>query len=503
MAVADTPAFRNSIRFILDGEVIEITGVDPNRTVLQFLREDLVRTGTKEGCAEGDCGACTVVIADIDASGNRLATRAVNSCIQFLPTLDGKELVTVESLGGAERALHPAQSAMIECHGSQCGFCTPGFVMSLFALYKNNAQPSRRDIDEALAGNLCRCTGYTPIVDAALAMYADESGADGWQAQRAGGPVSSDEQARLHKLRELATDEVLCAEGHGRRFFAPQTVEQLARLVAENPSATLLAGGTDIGLWVTKQQRNLDVLIYTGNVTGLDEMVVADGYLDIGAAISLTDAMPLIIAHYPMLEELFVRFASPPIRNAGTLGGNIANGSPIGDSMPVLMVLGTKLVLNAGGQRRTVALEDFYLQYQVNDLQAGEFLERIHIPLPDDGEQVQSYKVSKRFDQDISAVCGAYRLRLDGNDVREIKIAYGGMAAIPARALHCERTLLGKEWSEGSVDQAMAALDQDFTPISDMRSSDEYRQQVCKNLLKRFYLESGTDPSPRVYSFGR
>lgn len=503
MTAADTPAFRNSIRFILDGEVIELSDVDPNRTVLQFLREDLARTGTKEGCAEGDCGACTVVIADIDTSGERLAPRAVNSCIQFLPTLDGKELLTVESLGDGERGLHPAQRAMVEQHGSQCGFCTPGFVMSLFALYKSNAQPSRCDIDEALAGNLCRCTGYTPIVAAALGMYADEPDVENWQTQPAGGVASGDEQARLKKLRDLVTDEVLCAEGSGRKFYAPHNIEQLATLLTENPSATILAGGTDIGLQVTKQQRNLEVLIYTGNVAELDESVVAEDCLDIGAAVTLTDAMSLITAHYPTLEELFVRFASPPIRNAGTLGGNIANGSPIGDSMPALMVLGATLVLNAGGRRRTVALEDFYLGYQQNALQAGEFVERIRIPLPADGEYIHSYKVSKRFDQDISAVCSAYRLRLDGNNIREVRIAYGGMAEVPARASRCEQALLGNEWNADTVDRAMLALDQDFTPISDMRSSAGYRQQVCKNLLKRFYLESGADPSPRVYSFGR
>ena len=248
---------------------------------------------------------------------------------------------------------------------------------------------------------------------------------------------------------------------------------------------------------------NLDVVIYTVNVEGLSDSTVDAGYLDIGAAVSLTDAMTLIIGHYPTLEELFVRFASPPIRNAATLGGNIANGSPIGDSMPALMVLDTELVLNTGGEKRVIPMADFYLGYQQSDLKPGEFLERIRIPLPVDGEHVQSYKVSKRFDQDISAVCAAYRLRLDGGKVAQIKIAYGGMAAIPARALQCEQSLLGHQWNEESIDRAMLALDRDFSPISDMRSSGEYRQQICKNLLKRFYLESGDTAVARVYSFGR
>jgi len=503
MSSTTVPTFRKTLRFILDGEAVELDEVDPNRTVLQFLREDIGRTGTKEGCAEGDCGACTVVVAEADESGRRLKVRAVNSCIQFLPTLDGKELLTAESLGSGEAGLHPAQKAMVECHGSQCGFCTPGFVMSLFALYKNNSQPTRREIDEALAGNLCRCTGYSPIVDAARAMYADASDSDGWLTQLPGDSAGSDEKRRLQALAGLDTDKPLHIAGCGRKFFAPQSTGELAALVEEYPSATILAGGTDVGLWVTKQRRMLDAVIYTGKVVGLDEAVLDDGYLDIGAAVSLTDAMALLIYHCPTLEELFIRFASPPIRNAATLGGNVANGSPIGDSMPALMVLGTELILNAGGRRRTIALTDFYLGYQENALKHGEFLERIRIPVPLDGEYIHSYKVSKRFDQDISAVCAAYRLRLNGTTVSEISVAYGGMAAMPARASQCEQTLLGKEWNEKNIGQAMAALDEDFTPISDMRSSSEYRQQVCKNLLMRFFLESGDTAYPRVYSFGR
>jgi xanthine dehydrogenase small subunit len=498
----DNTAYRKSLRFILDGEVVEIEDVDPNRTVLQYLREDLGRTGTKEGCAEGDCGACTVVLAEIDAAGERLEASAVNSCIQFLPTLDGKELLTVESLS-VKSDLHPSQKALIDCHGSQCGFCTPGFVMSLFALYKNNADPSRREIDEALAGNLCRCTGYTPIVDAARAMYAGASDGDGWLTLSCGETAGKDEQNRIAELAALQSDKPLCIEGAGHKFFAPKTVDQFAALVAQYPAATILAGGTDVGLWVTKQQRVLDVVVYTGNVTGINDAVVDGDCLDIGAAVSLTDAMSLIVDHYPTLEELFLRFASPPIRNAGTLGGNIANGSPIGDSMPALLVLGTELILRADGKRRTVALTDFYLGYQQTDLQPGEFLERIRIPLPGDGEHVHSYKVSKRFDQDISAVCAAYRLRLDRGKVASISVAYGGMAAIPARASQCEQALLGQEWNEDSIDKAMQALDKDFAPISDMRSSSDYRRQVSKNLLQRFFLDTGDSAIPRVYSYGR
>jgi xanthine dehydrogenase small subunit len=495
--------YRKILRFILDGEVVEITDVDPNRTVLQFLREDLGRSGTKEGCAEGDCGACTVVIADTDESGKRLRARAVNSCIQFLPTLDGKELLTVESLSRDGCELHPLQKAMIDCHGSQCGFCTPGFVMSLFALYKNNPSPTRREIDEALAGNLCRCTGYSPIVDAARAMYKVTPDSDDWLTRSCEPAIGADENRRIDKLIALSRDEPLCIEGHERKFFAPRNTDQLARLLAEHSGAVLLAGGTDVGLWVTKQHRNLEVIIYTGNVSGLTGFGIRDGYLDIGAAVSLTDAMSLIIGHYPSLEELFVRFASPPIRNAATLGGNIANGSPIGDSMPALLVLGTELILRAGQKTRSIALADFYLAYQQTALRPGEFVERIRIPLPADGALVQSYKVSKRFDQDISAVCAAYRLQLHEGKVAEICVAYGGMAAIPARAVHCEQSLLGSEWTEDAIERGMLALEKDFSPISDLRSSGEYRRRVCKNLLKRFYLETVNSTTVSVYSYGR
>jgi xanthine dehydrogenase small subunit len=497
------PAFRRTLRFILDGEIIELDDVDPNRTILQFLREDLGRTGTKEGCAEGDCGACTVVVADVPESGKRLRARAVNSCIQFLPVIDGKELLTVESLSDSGDDLHPAQKAMIDHHGSQCGFCTPGFVMSLFALHKTEPAPTRRNIDEALAGNLCRCTGYRPIVDAAIAMYAARAVTDNWLTQPCDSAVGADERQRIGKLKALSADKPLCVEGNGRKFYSPRKLDQFAALVTEYPSATILAGGTDVALWVTKQYRNPEILIYSGNVSSLNDLEISDGYMNIGAAVSLTDAMAMIVAHYPSLQPLFIRFASPPIRNAATLGGNIANGSPIGDSMPVLMVLGTELILRSGKETRSMTLEEFYLAYQQTALRSGEFIERIRIPLCDGDVFVQSYKVSKRFDQDISAVCGAYRLRLDDEKVAEVKVAYGGMAEVPARAPRCEQSLLDQEWTEVSIDRAMQALDEDFSPISDMRASAVYRRQVCKNLLKRFYLETSGLTDIEVYSHGR
>jgi xanthine dehydrogenase small subunit len=496
----DTPP--NTIRFILDGERYELADVDPTRTVLQFLREDLGRTGTKEGCAEGDCGACTVVVAELTREGDDVTVRAINSCIQFLPTLDGKELITVESLA-REDSLHPVQQAMVDHHGSQCGFCTPGFVMSLFALYKTQPRPSRREIDDALAGNLCRCTGYRPIIAAAEAMYDSETDQDWLRQPAAQGRGFKRPAKRIEALRGLRRDAGLQITSAGGTFFAPVSGDELAGLLANHPEATMLAGGTDIGLWVTKQHRELDTVIYTGRVAELQECKVTASHIEIGAAVTLADAMQTIVANYPGLDELFRRFASPPIRNAGTLGGNIANGSPIGDSMPALMVLGTSLVLRRGRSRREAPLETFYLDYQETDLRAAEFIETIRIPLLGDDVIVGSHKLSKRFDQDISAVCNAYRLELDGETVSEFRMACGGMAAIVRRAENCEALIRGKPWNEETIDAGCKALARDFEPISDMRATAGYRLRAAQNLLRRFYHESRGDLETTVYAYGR
>lgn len=492
-------AHRDTIRFLLDGELREVRDCDPTRTVLQYLREDLRRCGTKEGCAEGDCGACTVVVAEAQDTGDDLSLRAINSCIQFLPTLDGKELFTVESLGAAG-ALHPVQKAMVECHGSQCGFCTPGIVMSLFALFKNSTAPTRREIDDALAGNLCRCTGYQPIVDAAQRMYASDARRNGEAWLDTPGRLADPDRAEaLRRLRRRGSFAMKAASGS---FHAPVSLKECAQLRKKYPDATLLAGGTDVGLWVTKQLRELPDIIYLGNVAELKTVTVTASHIEIGAAVTLSDAMQVIVQHFPSLTELFLRFASPPIRNAGTLGGNIANASPIGDSMPALLALDTTLVLRSGAKSRRLPLADYFIAYQQTALRAGEFLERILLPLPVPAARVASYKVSKRFDQDISAVCAAYWLLLDGDRVRDVRIAYGGMAAVPKRALHCEAALRGERWNDDSVRLAAEALAEDFAPISDMRASAGYRREVCANLLRRFHAADGGDWQG-VYGYGR
>ncbi len=475
----------NCIRFVLDGEVVEVSNPDPTRTVLQYLREDLGRTGTKEGCAEGDCGACTIVVAD--ARGGDVKLRAINSCIQFLPTLDGKQLFTVESLADG-KDLHPVQRAMVDQHGSQCGFCTPGFVMSLFALYETDAEPSRQDIDDALSGNLCRCTGYRPIVAAAQAMY----GYDGNSA-----PIYRD------ALKSIKRTEMLVVERGGRRFLAPRTTDELAAACSEYPAATLLAGGTDVGLWVTKQHRDLDTVIYTGAVRELATVETTASHIEVGAGASLSDAAPLIVEHYPGLGELFRRFASPPIRNAGTLGGNIANGSPIGDSMAALMVIDTTLVLRCGEVEREIGLDEFYHDYMVNDLQPGEFVSRIRIPLPVGDTVVRSHKWSKRFDQDISAVCTAYSLQLNNGQVAKFRMACGGLAATVRRASKTEAVVNGFDWNAETVAKACDALVEDFRPIDDMRATADIRLAAGQNLLRRFLAETQDPTLETVYTYGR
>ncbi|WDZ97515.1 xanthine dehydrogenase small subunit [Herbaspirillum sp. WKF16] len=473
-------ASQRPIQFYYRGEIRQAAGLPNTRTVLQHLREDLHCTGTKEGCAEGDCGACTVVVGEL--RGERLELKTVNSCIQFLPTLDGRALFTVEDLKQADGCLHPVQQAMVECHGSQCGFCTPGFVMSLWGLYlkhdKDGIEPSRREIDDALSGNLCRCTGYRPIVDAARRMGRLPA-------------VAFDREQVSEALRGLRREEPLAVTHDGQTFHAPRTLAQLAALRSELPRARILAGSTDVGLWVTKHMRELGDIIYIGQVEELRAMRAADGFLEIGAGVSLEQAYGEINAYYPQeLSELWQRFASMPVRNAGTLGGNVANGSPIGDSMPWLIALGARIVLYGVNGRREMALEDFYIAYQKSALQPDEVVQSVRIPLPREGVKLRVYKLSKRFDQDISAVCAAFAFTLDDGRVKEARMCYGGMAATPKRAAGAEAVLNGKAWSEDNVRAAMAAMAQDYAPLSDMRASSAYRLRTAQNLLYRYWLET-------------
>jgi xanthine dehydrogenase small subunit len=480
-----------TVRFVLDGRVIEERDAPPTTTVLQYLRDKLGRTGTKEGCAEGDCGACTVVLGELDAAGKRIGYRAVNSCIRFLPTIDGKELVTVESLQPKGAPLHPVQQAMVDCHASQCGFCTPGFVMSLFAVYLQGTKPGSEEIVHALSGNLCRCTGYRPIVEAGCRM-AEYPQPPHWSVRE---PESA---VRIAQLRAIQRGEAL-ALGSPPRYVAPRTADELAGLYEASPRSLLVAGTTDVGLWVTKGLKDLPPMIYIGDVAELRRIGESDSRIVIGAAVSLADAYDALVRRYPMLGEMAERFASPPVRHSGTLVGNLANGSPIGDSMPILIALGASVSLRRGARRRSMPLEDLYLGYRKSAMEPGEFIEAVTVPGPVPERLVATYKVSKRIDQDISAVCAAFALDIRGGKVSAARIAYGGMGPTPQRARHAEAALAGARWSAAGIEAATAALAQDFQPIGDMRASAAYRGRVAGNLLKRFFLEhSGTAVALRV-----
>jgi xanthine dehydrogenase small subunit len=484
------------IRFFHRGAIVDVADAAPTRTVLDWLREDARCTGTKEGCNEGDCGACTVVIGEPAAAGDPaavrgLSLRTVNACIQFLPTLDGKALFTVEDLkamspakDGAQ-ALHPVQQAMVDCHGSQCGFCTPGFVMSLWATYEHSRAcqrvPTRQQLADELSGNLCRCTGYRPILDAGQRMF------DLPEATLDTTPV-------LAALEQIAGDEAAPATfdyaAAGATFHAPKTLDELAALREAKPKATLLAGSTDIGLWVNKQFRPLGEIVYVGDVAELKRIGHRDGELTIGAGASLEAAWAALAQRWPSLTDVWLRFASPPIRNAGTMGGNVANGSPIGDSAPILMALDAQIELRKGARVRRRPLPEFYVDYMKNRLEAGEFVQSIVVPALPAARQVRGYKISKRFDCDISALCTGFAIELDGDVVRAVRLAYGGMAAIVKRAAAAEAALVGKPWTQANVAAATAALAEDFKPLTDMRASAAYRLQVAGNLLQRFWLET-------------
>jgi xanthine dehydrogenase small subunit len=489
---------RGRLRFLLGHELCELDRVDPTMTVLDHLRQVERRIGTKEGCAEGDCGACTVVLGRLH--DGRIRYQAVNACILFMGQLDGAQLLTVEDLNDAQQVHHPVQQAMVECHASQCGFCTPGFVMSLFALFESDPKADHSDstlgdqrIDDALAGNLCRCTGYQPIVAAARRMLELSRGVPDRFAVRRPDTIA--------KLEALDDDETLAVGDGERMFYAPATLDDLAALLLEHPQACIVAGATDVGLWVTKHLRVLGPIVHVGRVRALQQMAETDAGLEIGAGVTYSDAAATLAALYPDMGELLRRLGGQQVRNVGTIGGNIANGSPIGDSPPALIAMGAQLVLRRGKKQRRMALEDFFQGYGKQDRKPGEFVEKVVVPKPAAGVRFRAYKVSKRFDQDISAVLGAFAIEVHGAKVKSARIAYGGMAATPRRAPKVEAALVGKPWSQATIEAAMAALEQDFAPITDMRASAAYRTLVARNLLQRLLIET-TEPATETRLVG-
>ena len=481
---------RDVIKFLLNGAEVAVRPADPAMTLLDWLRLERRLTGAKEGCAEGDCGACTVLVGRL--AGGALRYEAVNACIRLLASVDGRAVVTVESLKGADGALHPVQQAMVDLHASQCGFCTPGIVMSLAALWlAHDTCPPRARIEDALAGNLCRCTGYGPIIDAVARAY--EIGAPAQDSRRVG------REGAAQTLRGFAAGEPLALDVAGRRYCAPRNADALAAAVLADPDATLLAGGTDVGLWITKELRRPQAMISLGDVEGFDAVRDEGDALVFGAGASWTDCRRALGALHPQIGEMIRRFGSEPVRNMGTIGGNVANGSPIGDGPPVLIALGAGIVLRRGAERRELPLEAYFLGYKKQDRRAGEFVESIKVPKPPPGALFHVSKVTKRFDEDITAVLGAFHLSLDAQGVvTQARLAFGGMAATPKRAATAEAALVGKRFTQESAEAAVTALAADFTPLDDWRASARYRAQVAANLIRRFALEAAAGETMRV-----
>ena len=481
------------IRFVHRGAIVAVDDAPTTQSVLYWLRDSARCVGTKEGCNEGDCGACMVIVAERDAAApDGVALRPVNACLQFVSALDGKALITVEDLKSiALDRPHPAQQAMVGCHGSQCGFCTPGFTMSLAACYDNAlaaaSTPSRQELADVLSGNLCRCTGYRPILDAGEAMFAQQEARVDRRALAALLDTLADDAPLQYRAPESALGALA---GDAAWTAAPRTVDALATLYATHSDARLVAGATDVGLWVTKQFRPLPKAIRVDRVDALKTIAWHGDTLSIGAGASLEAAWSALVGIAPALREMQLRFASLPLRLAGTMGGNVANGSPIGDSAPTLLALDAVLLLRRGTAERRVALSDFYVDYMRNALAPGEFIAAIEVPRPMTGTQVRGYKLSKRFDCDISAVCAGLAVRIADGRVAHARFAFGGMAAICKRTAGAEAAAVGRLWDETTLAAVIDALAADFTPLDDLRASAAYRARVAGNLLRRLWLET-------------
>ncbi|HCL67224.1 MAG TPA: xanthine dehydrogenase small subunit [Rhizobium sp.] len=474
------------IRFILNGEDIALSSVDPTETLLDFLRLKRRLTGTKEGCAEGDCGACTVLVGRL--RGGKLCYETVNACIRFVGSLHATHVVTVEHLAAEDGSLHPVQQALVDCHGSQCGFCTPGFVMSLYGLWLSSSNPSRAEIEKALQGNLCRCTGYEPIVKAAEQVAHARPSA-------LFDPLERDRANIMARLWNLQNRDTITVSRDDRRLMVPGTVAALADILAAEPEATIVAGATDVGLWVTKQMRELSPVVFVNHLTELQDIETDETGITLGAGVTYTQASETLGTEIPALGRLIDRIGGQQVRNMGTIGGNIANGSPIGDMPPALIALGATVKLRSASGVRMLPLEEFFMDYGKQDRRAGEFVERIHVPRPEQDNRFAVYKISKRRDEDISALCGAFSLELDDeNVVTSIRIAFGGMAATPKRARAVEAALHGRPWTESAIAEARDAFGRDFTPLTDWRATAEYRLLTAKNLLTRFFLETSGTP---------
>jgi len=473
----------NIIKFILNDRIQEIHNPDPNETILNYIRLKLKKTGTKEGCAEGGCGACTIVIGELKK--NNIIYKAINSCIAFTPSLEGKQLLVIEDLMLKDGSLHPVQSAMVNYHASQCGFCTPGFVMSLFSMYKNNKFYDEKTIEESISGNLCRCTGYRPIIDAAKSLNNSKS--DQFKKNK------KKTIALLKKIRPKS----ISINNQNKKYFAPKTINELKKIIKKYPNLDFFSGGTDMSLIVTKQKKNLDDIIYLNSIDELNYIKENYKYIEVGATTPLIQFELFIKKYYLDFNIILKRYGSVQIRNVATMAGNIATASPIGDSLPLLLSLDASIVIESFNKKSILPLKNFFIGYRKTKLKKGQFISSIRIPILKNNI-FKAYKISKRIDDDISSVCASFNLAIVNKKIKSIKIAYGGMAAIPKRAIYCEKVLLNSNFSEDIILKAQKSLEKDFQPINDMRASKDYRMEIAKNLLIKCFSEIKQDKLIRL-----
>ena len=464
----------NIVKFIYRNKIVEINNPDPNETILNYIRTKLKKTGTKEGCAEGGCGACTVVLGELKK--NNINYKAINSCIAFVPSLEGKQLILVEDLISKDE-LHPVQKAMVNYHGSQCGFCTPGFVMSLFAMYKSYSSYKENIIKDSIQGNLCRCTGYKPIIDAAKSL----------NKKNKSDHFSRDKKIIITLLKKIKQRSITIYSNN-KKYFAPKTVYELKKILKQHPNSKLLSGGTDVSLIVTKERKDLDSLIYINSIDELNYIKKNNNYIEVGATTPLINFESIIKRYFPDFAQILKRYGSVQIRNVCTIAGNIATASPIGDTLPLLLSLDSQIIIKDKSKTKILPLNGFFINYRKTKLKKGQFIHSIRIPLLPKNI-FKAYKISKRIDDDISSICASFNIELKNNKIKKIKIAYGGMSSIPKRAVNCEKILLNSFLSNKTINKAKKFLEKDFKPITDARASKKYRMEVAKNLLEKCFLE--------------
>ena len=474
----------NKVQFIYENKLVELENPDPNQTILNFIRNKLKKTGTKEGCAEGGCGACTIVLGELE--NEKIKYKAINSCISFTPTLHGKQLIVVENLVSKNGTYHPVQEAMAKYHASQCGFCTPGFVMSIFAMSKNKQNNNKEDIKDAISGNLCRCTGYRPIIDAAKNIkkkYSDE--------------FYKNSKKTINLLKKIHSKSIII-DNKNKKYFAPKTINELRTVIQKNPDSDFLSGGTDLSLKVTKDRQEIKKIINLNNIKELNFIKTKNNEIIFGSTTPLIQVEKFILKYYPDFNNILRRYGSVQIRNVGTIGGNIATASPIGDTLPLLLSLNAKIIIQTKKGNKQIFLNNFFIKYRKTKLKKGEFIKSIIIPIYKN-HNFKAYKISKRFDDDISSVCASFNLKIKDQRIQDVAIAYGGMAEIPKRAKNCENFLKNSKFSEDIFEKAKDLLKRDFNPISDMRASKQYRLEVAENLLIKFFIETKTKKLFRVY----